>query len=78
VLKSHNLNPDRINSLSIVRCRDGEVILKEDIRGGSAIWMDFENVKIFYPSGIPKETYETTYYFNVNSRKKSKPGLKNR
>ena len=78
ILKSHSIYPDRINSLSIIRCRDGEVILKEDIRGGSATWADAENVKVFYPSGIPKEASETTYYFNINSGKKSKSGLKSR
>ncbi len=76
--KSQTVIPDGINSIFIIRCRDGAMILKENIRGGTAGWVDSENIKIFYPSGIPREAAATTYYFNVVSGKKSRADSKSK
>ena len=70
VLKAHALYPRRLNRILIIRCDNGSVILQEEIPGGSARWAGVDEVEIFSPSGIPRNSSETTYRYNVISQKK--------
>jgi hypothetical protein len=74
--ESASIFPDRINSIFIIRCDDGMMLFHENTRGGTAHWNDYENVELFYPSGIPRDASELTYVFNVISGKKYKSALK--
>jgi hypothetical protein len=75
-IKRPSGNAGPAGAFIILRCSDTSVIFSEEIRNGTASWSDKENVKIFYPAGIPKDTRETTWYFNVKTGKKTRQNSK--
>jgi len=75
--KHHKINPLEVNSIMIINSESWAVIFSEKIMGGSARWLDSVNAEIFTPSGIPRNPLQTTYRFNVITKKRSDSVSKN-